>query len=296
MSSRVDVPDVRFIVCGAQGQRLKTQVRDLGISDRFEFRGFVRDIRPILEILDVFGYPLCPETYATSDQALQEAMFAGIPPVIFPYGGIRDMVRHDDTGLIVESPAAYTDAIRHLALDPQERARLGRNARAYAIGHFGAARTASQFDQIYREMMAKPKRERAGLAEHTHAARAGAFSGAELLLLSLAGGLPEFEISAAENAPYEVRIADRRIAESTPAVADVVRQYLARFNSDPLLAMWDGLIDGQAGQHARALIKFRHALECGGDELRLRDYIADAARTLGATAEAIAVATHITEA
>ena len=40
------------------------------------------DVRPVLAQLDVFGYPLDADTSATGELSLQEAMHAGIPPVV----------------------------------------------------------------------------------------------------------------------------------------------------------------------------------------------------------------------
>jgi len=64
MSAAVRVPNVRFIVCGTGIEKqLKHQATALGASGRFDFRGYVENIRNVLAELDVFGYPLCEDTY-----------------------------------------------------------------------------------------------------------------------------------------------------------------------------------------------------------------------------------------
>ncbi len=69
MSAAVNVPGVRFVVCGAgDPDELREEADRLGVASRFEWRGFVENIRPVLETLDVFGYPLCEDTCATSEQ------------------------------------------------------------------------------------------------------------------------------------------------------------------------------------------------------------------------------------
>src|SRR5256714_15389959 len=82
MSADVDVPGVRFVVCGAGAgfPALARQAEQLGVGDRFELRGWVDDIRPVIARLDVFGYPLCEDNYSASDLVLQEVMYAGVPP------------------------------------------------------------------------------------------------------------------------------------------------------------------------------------------------------------------------
>jgi glycosyltransferase involved in cell wall biosynthesis len=87
MSCEARVPDVKFVVCGyGDMEWLKRDAARADRVDSFEFRGPVDDIRSVLEELDVYGYPLCPDTYAAAELNLQEAMFAGLPVVAFPYG------------------------------------------------------------------------------------------------------------------------------------------------------------------------------------------------------------------
>ena len=66
MSAQINIPNVRFIVCGNGIQNyLQNQARQLGVADRFEFRGYVQDIKSVIETLDIFGYPLCKDNYST---------------------------------------------------------------------------------------------------------------------------------------------------------------------------------------------------------------------------------------
>jgi glycosyltransferase involved in cell wall biosynthesis len=61
-----------------------------------------------------------------------EAMATGRPVVSCALSGIPELVRDRETGLVVPSddPEALADAIAHLAANPEERLRLGRQGRA----------------------------------------------------------------------------------------------------------------------------------------------------------------------
>ena len=97
MSAAIKIPEVQFIICGGGIQeQLRQQATQLGVQHRFNFLGYVEDISAVLSVLDVFGYPLCEDNYSTAELVLQEAMHAGIPPVIFPYGGASRTVVHKD--------------------------------------------------------------------------------------------------------------------------------------------------------------------------------------------------------
>ncbi len=154
MSQRINIPDLRIVICGAGGGADFSAHAER--DSRFDNRGFVENIREILEISDVFGYPLCPETYATSEQSVQEAMWAGIPPVVFPHGGLSALVEHQQTGLVVHSEEQYAEAIEYLFNHPDERARLGENARVHARECFNIQKHAERLLQVYEKLGGLP--------------------------------------------------------------------------------------------------------------------------------------------
>ena len=110
----------------------------------------MEDIRSVLESLDVYGYPLCPDTYAAAELNLQEAMFAGLPVVTFPHGGIGKLVQHGETGMLVNTPEEYAQAIEQLYQNPAERARLGApTALGFAQRYWGAESAAREFQRSF---------------------------------------------------------------------------------------------------------------------------------------------------
>ena len=104
---------------------MKRQASELGILDRFEFYSYTDDIRSFLAALDVFGYPLTAENYSTAELSLQEAMHAGIPPVVFAHGGPGEIVTNGRTGIVVDSREEYSAAIEWLYRHPEERIIIG---------------------------------------------------------------------------------------------------------------------------------------------------------------------------
>src|SRR4051794_32266661 len=111
MCAAVNVPDARFVVYGSGGgeDALRDEAAVRGLGDRFEVRGHTEDLATALGGMDVFGYPLRPDTYASSEKAIQEAMCVGIPPVVFPFGGVRELVRDGVDGLVAADDAQYVD-------------------------------------------------------------------------------------------------------------------------------------------------------------------------------------------
>jgi len=286
MSAGIDVPDVRFIVCGG-GRDLHTlqaQARTMGAGERFSWRGYVEDIRSVLAMLDVFGYPLCEDNYSTAELVVQEAMFAGVPPVLFAHGGAQRTVRHGETGLIVHSEAEYREAITYLYEHPEDRARLGATARAYALQHYGAEKAAAQFNLLYRKMASQPAF--GGTARVRPPLPPGPFSGAEAFVASLGDTAPQFSESLRSAAIETLWEAEKMIAAASAVLANPVgggfRHYLSRYPTDGYLRLWSGLAHQHQGQNARALLDFRKAIDGGCNHWRVWWYLARAAAAVQA--------------
>jgi glycosyltransferase involved in cell wall biosynthesis len=162
LCAAVDVPDARFVVYGAGGgeDALRTEAAACGMADRFEVRGHTEDIAAALGEMDVFGYPLRPDTYASSEKAIQEAMWVGVPPVVFPFGGVGELVRDGVDGLVADDEAQYVRHLERLATDPALRTRLGTAARRRAREVFDPSALTARLDEFIAGALAAPKRER----------------------------------------------------------------------------------------------------------------------------------------
>ncbi len=283
MSAAVDIPGVNFIVCGmGHTDVIEQQAQQLGAAQRFDVRGYVPDIIPVLEILDVYGYPLCEETYASGELNLQEVMLAGVPPVVFPYGGIKDLVQHEETGLVVNSSTEYKEAIEYLHHNPEVRAQLGQNAMKYAQRVFGAENAAHKLNPIYERMMQQPKRKRilsGSFVQHNGltAEESGAQGGAELFIQSLADATTSsiFDTSLNGSDPEEVIASDEKIvAASHVLVHNGLRPYSSYFEKDGALHFWNGLAFYGNGEYDEAVQEFAQAIAHGCRHWRVKMFLA----------------------
>jgi L-malate glycosyltransferase len=80
-----------------------------------------------------------------------EAMAAGLPVIATAVGGVREQLRHLETGLLVapEAPAEIADWIVRLHDDGALRARLGEAARAHVLTSFTLAAQADGLERAY---------------------------------------------------------------------------------------------------------------------------------------------------
>lgn len=91
--------DLHFFLAG-QGEleeELKAYAQELGISERVEFLGFRKDIPELLSDLDCFLFSSEMEGLGTS---VLDAFASGTPVVATNAGGVTEMVKHEETGLV----------------------------------------------------------------------------------------------------------------------------------------------------------------------------------------------------
>ncbi len=298
MSAAVQIPDARFIVCGhGIEEQLLEQARQLGAAGRFDFRGYVSDIKPVLEVLDVYGYPLCADTYASGELNLQEVMSVGVPPVVFPHGGVKGLVENNRTGLVVQSEAEYRQALEHLYHHPAERARLGRAAKEHAREHFGAENAARDLIPLYEQLMRSPKRPRLWGCRSDHPLLDQPISildlvetpdcaeGARLFVESLGDHGHDFLISLTSADLPSLWVAEEAIARASTLLRSVssggILHYRDAFPEDGFLRLWGGLVLRQEGSFAEAIVEFSKAIDLGCDHWRVGWYIAQAAWQAG---------------
>jgi len=125
---------------GQGGYRVAMEqlARDLGVDARTRFVGFQRDLAPWLAASDVAVVPSLLEPLGN---ATLEAMAAALPVIGSDVGGIPEMVRHAETGLLCppNEPMALSEALARLIAAPQLRRQFGEAGRAKAEQQFSLA-------------------------------------------------------------------------------------------------------------------------------------------------------------
>jgi glycosyltransferase involved in cell wall biosynthesis len=84
---------------GPMRQACERLAGDLGVSESVRFAGYRADIPAVLSAMDVMAAPALAEEGL--GYAVLEGMCAGLPVVACPSGGLTEVVRHGETGLLV---------------------------------------------------------------------------------------------------------------------------------------------------------------------------------------------------
>lgn len=127
----------------------------------WEAAGFLRylgrkDADEIIELLTRCDGAVLPSYYREGiPRFLIEAAAAGRPGVASDISGVREIVRNEETGLLVppRNAAALADALQRLAEDAPLRARLGAAGRELAERSFSREAVLAATFAVYRELL-----------------------------------------------------------------------------------------------------------------------------------------------
>ena len=140
-------------------EHLVKDVKKRGLGNHIKFRGYTQNPGKIFQDLDVFIYILNPIHYGTTENALLEAMACGVVPIVLNNEIESTIVQHYKTGIIIDSPQTFTDAIDCLNNDPLFRYKLSKACSKEIRERFSLKRTESQLRKHYLELMCRKKEE-----------------------------------------------------------------------------------------------------------------------------------------
>ena len=123
-----------------------------GLGDRVHFLGYRDDVPGILRSIDLLAVP---STMEATPYVILEAMEAGLPVVASGVYGIPELVKEEETGLLVEpeNEQMLAEAIGMIVERGELAAQLGRSARERSEELFTLERSARETALVYRELL-----------------------------------------------------------------------------------------------------------------------------------------------
>lgn len=145
-----ELPEARLEIAGEGPEhgRISELVDQLDLRDCVTLLGWKSDFASVLANWDIFAIPSLEESFPI---AAVEAMAAGLPVVASDVGGLAEIVRHGETGWLVPAGDAgrLAERLRTLLLHPEERVRMGIQAKNRARTHFSEARMVADIAELY---------------------------------------------------------------------------------------------------------------------------------------------------
>lgn len=134
---------------------LKKKADALGVSKRIEFTGGV-ERESVPELINRATLVFVPSRWREAFGLVAlEAAQMGRPVVAARVGGLREVVEHKKTGILVEkeNPAALVEAATYLLQHPDEAKRFGEAARRKARSLFSLEQYANSYQKIYKRLL-----------------------------------------------------------------------------------------------------------------------------------------------
>jgi|SaaInl5LU_22_DNA_1037371.scaffolds.fasta_scaffold15144_1 glycosyltransferase involved in cell wall biosynthesis len=147
---------VLFFGDGAEKAALAKMIETLGLSNRLQLVGFHDDLNILIGNIDLLVHPAYTEGLGVS---LIQASAASVPIVASNVGGIPEIVRDNENGLLVPpgDQEALTAAIDRLAGDKEFRNQLGARGKQIAEKEFSVEIMVKGNIEVYRKVLGKPE-------------------------------------------------------------------------------------------------------------------------------------------
>ncbi len=135
---------------GEERDALEKLIHEFSLENHVFLVGFLKDASHYLTAFDIFLLPSVKEGFPYS---LLEAVAAGLGTIASDVGGVRELIVHNQTGIVVEprSVDALVRALIILVRNPGRCRRLGESLRDRMKVHFTLERMLAETTVLYRE-------------------------------------------------------------------------------------------------------------------------------------------------
>lgn len=158
---RRKISNAQFILCG----KYTAEFRDLFfkeypvLEECTVFTGYVDDVEERLLSFDVFCYPLTKENYATTENALLEAMAVGLPVVVLDNPAESSIIDNENTGIVAADIKSFVRSAAYLCMNEENRKKLGTAARNNTIEKYDPRTNADRFIKVINTVLQKEKKK-----------------------------------------------------------------------------------------------------------------------------------------
>jgi glycosyltransferase involved in cell wall biosynthesis len=157
---RRDRPTATLLLVGRGSLQPETEalVRELGLNEAVRFLGVRDDVPAVMAAADAY---VMSSAWEGMPMVLLEAAAAGLPIVATEVGGNREVILEGESGFLVpprDENALAAAMLRLDALPEAERRAMGHRGQEHIRRHYGLARVADRWEELYREVLARKGR------------------------------------------------------------------------------------------------------------------------------------------
>ncbi|MDX2175299.1 MAG: glycosyltransferase family 4 protein [Candidatus Sumerlaeia bacterium] len=152
IAGRFPAAVLAFVGDGPLREALEARAAELGVAERVRFIGHLNVmVQRVMGSADAVLLPSRDEPFGL---VIAEAMAAGAPVAVTPVGGLRELVRDGETGVVVAShdPERIAEGLARLLGDPAAARAMGMAGRDFITAQFEINRTANGYRELWKEL------------------------------------------------------------------------------------------------------------------------------------------------
>ena len=152
-------PDILGLIVGEDKspnkeyqKKMDSYVKELCIEDYVKFLGFRKDIPEILAITDILVQPSLEEGLPLT---ILEAMAAGKAIITTPVGGVPEVIKDNETGLLVpiKDSKRLIEKVKLLLENSKRRLQLGKKAQKFIEENYSIEQYVKKIEDIYLKLL-----------------------------------------------------------------------------------------------------------------------------------------------
>ena len=153
------VPGLKLIIVGAGPEKsaLEKFIEENSLQRNVILAGGQSDVRPFLEIADIFVLPSLVESMSISSV---EAMSKRLPVIASRTGGVTEVVKDGETGILAEpsDPSDLAKKIKYLLGNDETRKNMGKNGYGRYKEYFTLQKMKTEVQDLYLRCLESKKR------------------------------------------------------------------------------------------------------------------------------------------
>lgn len=134
---------------GPLGDSLNDLAKKLKINDTVRFLGYKKDVRPYLSVSDLY---VCSSRFEGFGMSIIEALNVGLPVIATKTGGIAEIIKHGENGILTEpdNPQVVADAIAGFFSDGSKAESFRKNGFSF-LAQFDIEQTVKRYEELYNQ-------------------------------------------------------------------------------------------------------------------------------------------------
>jgi len=152
-----EFPEAKFIFCGEVRRErdeglVESLVGKFGLEKNVSLLGWRDDLPLIYSAMDVLVFPTLKEAFG---RVAAEALSCGVPVVASRVGGVPEIVKDGQTGILVEpeNPGQIAEATISLLKNPERRKEIGGKGSKIMKENFSLSKHVREVQEVYNKLL-----------------------------------------------------------------------------------------------------------------------------------------------